>query len=374
MKAIIVFNRSLLDMVMYRDNAKLVAEPEKLNREVRIEFICSCGNKSTKNFRMAYDKGAYCDICMANISRERQIKTFLSKYGTISPMKNDIVKEKVKQTSLEKYGVTSVLKSKGVRQKIKDTLIQHYGVDCALKSPEVRDKIKHVMLENYGTINPMKSTYIRSRFKQTMQERYGCDNALENKQILERAISSNLSRPAELKEDSRNKYKATSLIRYGVESTNQSEVVKQKKIETSLIRYGTEYPAQSEIIQEKIQKHAFRRKDYTTPSGDVRRVQGYEPYALDILLKEFTEEQIVTERKEIPRIPYIVGEKTRYYFPDIFIPHTNTIIEVKSTWTHKCKSDNVQLKAAATRAAGYTYEIWIFDGKGNRITDTTLIP
>jgi len=42
------------------------------------------------------------------------------------------------------------------------------------------------------------------------------------------------------------------------------------------------------------------------------------------------------------------------------------IIEVKSTWTYKAKQDNIQEKAYATKVAGYKYEIWIYDSKGNK--------
>jgi hypothetical protein len=104
------------------------------------------------------------------------------------------------------------------------------------------------------------------------------------------------------------------------------------------------------------------------PSGQIRKVQGYEPFALDALLKTYTEDQIKTDRRDVPRIPYTVDEKQRYYFPDIFIPHVNTIVEVKSTWTLKCKADNVDLKKKATKEKGYVYELWCFDGKGNRVS------
>ena len=103
------------------------------------------------------------------------------------------------------------------------------------------------------------------------------------------------------------------------------------------------------------------------PSGAVRRVQGYEPFALDDLLKLYTEEQIITQRKHIPRIPYSVDSKKCYYFPDIYIPHENKIIEVKSTWTLNINPEIIDAKAEATTAAGYTYELWCFNAKGERV-------
>jgi hypothetical protein len=103
------------------------------------------------------------------------------------------------------------------------------------------------------------------------------------------------------------------------------------------------------------------------PSGAVRKVQGYEPFALKILVKIYEEEQTKTDRKDVPRVQYEVDGKKKYHFPDIFIPHENKIIEVKSTWTLKCKTDNIKLKKKACEEQGFLYEIWCFDGKGNRV-------
>jgi hypothetical protein len=131
--------------------------------------------------------------------------------------------------------------------------------------------------------------------------------------------------------------------------------------------YGKEYPNQNQEQMAKIQKNAKKYKKYTFPSGEVRNVQGYEPFALDELIsKGYKEEQIKTDRSEVDSIEYEVNGKKKTYFPDIYIPHENKIIEVKSGWTYKCKEDNIKQKADATRAKGYDYEIWIYDAKGNK--------
>jgi hypothetical protein len=102
------------------------------------------------------------------------------------------------------------------------------------------------------------------------------------------------------------------------------------------------------------------------PSGIIRKVQGYEPYALDELVKQYTEEQIKTDRKDVPRITYDIENNKHYYFPDIYIPEEKYIIEVKSTWTYKCKTDNIKQKAEAVKKLGYKYEIWVYDNKKNK--------
>jgi len=59
--------------------------------------------------------------------------------------------------------------------------------------------------------------------------------------------------------------------------------------------------------------------------------------------------------------------ESKYYFPDLYIPHKNLIIEVKSTWTYQKEEEKNQIKAAAARENGYEFEFWIFDSKGVRV-------
>jgi hypothetical protein len=115
----------------------------------------------------------------------------------------------------------------------------------------------------------------------------------------------------------------------------------------------------------------LKYKEYKCPSGDIRKVQGYEPYALDELIKEYTEEQVKTDRKDVPRIQYMYNEEEHYYFCDIFIPHINKLIEVKSSWTFSLQNDKVIEKGRACIDKGYLYEVWIYDDKRNK---TIFIP
>ncbi len=166
----------------------------------------------------------------------------------------------------------------------------------------------------------------------------------------------------------KDKIKVTNLKIYGVEHVLQSNEIKLKSKNTCQQKYGVNYPMQCKEIQEKIQENAKRFKSYTFPSGKVIKVQGYEPYALNNLINmKYTEDQLVTQRRLIPRIQYILNDVSHYHFPDIFIPHENKLIEVKSLWTIKCKEDNIVSKRDAAIEAGYRYEIWCYDCKGNRI-------
>jgi len=147
----------------------------------------------------------------------------------------------------------------------------------------------------------------------------------------------------------------------------QNISIYEKRKKNNIIKYGVEYPMQNIEIQIKSQKNAKKFKEYIMPSGNMRKVQGYEPFALDILIQIYTEEQLKTNRKEVPRIKYIVNEKDKYYFPDIYIPDENKIIEVKSMWTFNLHKEIVNLKKEACISQGYIYEIWCFNHKGEKI-------
>ena len=154
--------------------------------------------------------------------------------------------------------------------------------------------------------------------------------------------------------------------KYGVENQFQRNEIKELIKNNNKLKYGVENPQQNQEIQEKTQKNAKKYKEYKMPSGIIRKVQGYEPFALDELVKLYTEEQIITDRKDIPRIKYNYNDKEKCYFPDIYIPDEKYIIEVKSTWTLKIDKDKNYKKAEACKIEGYKYEIWVYDNKGNK--------
>jgi hypothetical protein len=120
-------------------------------------------------------------------------------------------------------------------------------------------------------------------------------------------------------------------------------------------------------IAEKSHKNSYNLKEYTLPSNNIVKVQGYEPFALDILLKIFNENDIIIERKDIPIIKYETNKKIFTYYPDIFIPKENKIIEVKSIWTYNVNLEKNILKQKASINNGYNFEFWIFNNKGQKI-------
>jgi hypothetical protein len=324
-KVRIPYNRELLDEFLKKDNASDTGSYTHLTQSSIISFICNCGEQTTKKFVYFKRSGAYCKKCFEKNRRAKTIETNILKYGCAVPFQNEKVKEKSKKVCLEKYGFENPAQNKNVRDKMKETMLKTYGVEHAFQTEEFKQKSKETLKERYGVTVPYQSKVIRDRGIETCKRIYGVENPFQNEQV------------------------------------------KEKIIQTNLAKYGVEYPSQNNEIMLKAQANAKKYKKYTMPSGEIRNVQGYEPYALTELLKVYSEEQIKTDRKDIPRIKYLSGEKERYYFPDMYIPHDKKIIEVKSVWTYKCKNDNIILKKEATEKLGYLYEMWIFDGNGKRV-------
>lgn len=190
-----------------------------------------------------------------------------------------------------------------------------YCKSCSLKRKE--EKKQSTCLEKYGVTNSAATPYVREKIKEVFQMKFG-------------------GHPKKTKE------------------------VQEKWMETCFKKYGG-HPNQNPDVQEKLEKSSYRFKNYTLPSGTVVRIQGYEDKALDTLLKIYKEEEIILGRKNIPRIEYFIGDTRHIYYPDLFIPKENKIIEVKSEWTCQLKRSYVEEKAEATARAGYIYEVWIYN-------------
>ena len=157
----------------------------------------------------------------------------------------------------------------------------------------------------------------------------------------------------------------TCLEKYGKEYYSQTPEFKQKIIKTSLHNWGTEFPNQNADVMAKNSKKNYFRKDYIFPSGKCIKIQGYENYAINELLKTFEETNIITGAKNVPEIWYTDNDNKKHrHYVDIFIPTENLCVEVKSTWTSEKKQDNIFLKQNAAKELGYKYEIWIYNGKG----------
>ena len=142
-------------------------------------------------------------------------------------------------------------------------------------------------------------------------------------------------------------------------------ITSKKYREVMMEKYGAESAMQCpELFRRAQQSSSFFRKAYVTPDGKTYMVLGYEGCAMDDILKE---EGIKTmyagEDPEIPVFQY-VGEddKTHFYYPDIYIPEENRVVEVKSVYTYNRDPEKTLCKALKV-SENYLFELRLYNDK-----------
>jgi len=268
----------------------------------------------------------------------------------------------------------NVSRCPGIKERKRQASLKKYGVDNPSKATSTKDKI--------GVANRELSKSALIKRKETCLNKYGVNNVMQVAEHVDALSDAKQNRSDEENVVTNNKRADTNLAKYGYRSQLQRPEIKQKVLATKLEKYGplrngygsdayksgmedaygVTNPSHSKELIEKITKGQYRTKEYTFPSGRLAIVQGYENRAIDQLLETYDEDDIVTDTMQIPRIPYTDNTgKNRYYFPDIFIPKDNLIIEVKSAYTYNIDKDTNLRKEAATIAAGYQFQFSIFD-------------
>ena len=369
---------------------------EKLFGSTKIIFNCTnCNKINTKCFTYLIKRNTLCKRCVTILSFSKQKETMLKKYGVEHASKSQEIKNKIKNTFFEKYGVDNPAKLQYVKDKQKKTNLQRYGVEYTVNNPEIKQKMIKTNIEKYGFSCCLENNDIKQKIKKSNLEKFGCENVGQNYEIQEKMkntmfqkygvhyplqnkeIINNLKNTCVKKygvqnplqnEEINKKVKKTLKEKYGVEYPQQSEEIRKKTVDTFINKFGCENPMQNSEIAEKSSKNCYKPKIFNFPSGNKIKCQGYEPFALEELVKNTDENDIVTGCKNVPTIWYNddTGKKHRHYV-DIFIPTQNKCIEVKSNWTIKKKTSNIFEKQKAAKELGYKYEIWVYDKKGNKV-------
>ena len=233
--------------------------------------------------------------------------------------------ERRKKTCLEKYGHTNVIGSKHGINKAKETCMKKYGVEHHRKVPEIQKKAEATVLEKYGV-----------KWVFTKDEVY-------------------------------NKIRETHKLNHGVEYPLQSKEIQKKCLEEIKKRYGSSYPMQNPESFKKAQSSSFKKKSCWIDGKECKDILGYEGFALQKLHDERTNglDGVVFGTGDLPHFEYKTpnDNKNHVYYPDIFIPEDNLIIEIKSFWTMELDK-NIELKKKSVVDNGYKYLLWVFDGKG----------
>jgi len=323
-------------------------------RDTKIKGKCkgnNCINSFCKGFReLIIHCGAYCTKCSKKIQQEKSKATNIIRLGVDNPMKSKDIQEKVKITNINKLGVKYPSQSVHIKNKKEKTCIEKYGVSTTLLVKEIQDKIKKTCIDRYGTENPLSSKYIQNIIKETNIKKWGVENPMQATEVKEKS-------------------KSTIFMKYGVEHHSQLQSIKNKFKNTCIIKYGVEHPMQNAIIADYSSKRAYALKQYKFPSGNVINIQGYEPFALDVLINNgIHENDIITSKKEVPEIWYHDDNgKEHRYFLDIYIPSINKCIEVKSLYTYEIDKEKIKRTKKSVEEKGHIFECWIFDNKHLKI-------
>lgn len=221
----------------------------------------------------------------------------------------------------------------GVAAKKKQTLIDTYGVTNVSKIKDVQDKKKATWLKNYGVDNPSKAQVNKDKIKNKWP-------VIDEKR------------------------RVTSIKKYGVESYSSTEEFKTRRKHTWVEKYGVDNPTKSPVILQKVMESnalsEYRSKLLTLPSGKVIRYQGYEDRVItDLLASGIREEEIITGPGNVPVIKYIFNGNVHSYYPDIYLPTQNKLIEVKSQYTWDKYKERNEAKIQAAVDAGFLIEVII---------------
>lgn len=298
------------------------------------------------------------------IIQDKRKATCLLKYGVENPMSLPEIKNKVLNTQIERYGGTfNIVKSKETKLerygnenynntlKQQDSMLQKYGSNTALKIPGFRnvEKAKQTCLEKYGVEYPLLNVDIQEKSLNTKIEKYGNHRYVNPIKISETKLAFD-ELTWNIVHDKRLK---TIEQVYG----SKGYINIEKRNETCMNRYGVANYSQTGLYTNS----GYKWKEYILPSNETIKIQGYENKLLDELLQEYTEDEIITERRLMPEFWYtgIDGNNHRY-FPDMFIPKTNTIYEVKSKWTMNVNLETNNLKFQAVKDSGYNFELRVY--------------
>jgi hypothetical protein len=337
------------------NNIKLLQDYKniRVNRDTTIKAVClspDCNDIVNKSFKCFLNNGGcYCLKCVEQ-NRYNKIKNnCLKKYGVEHFFMSKDIIEKKKKTCLNNYGCENPNQSKEVMEKIKKTCLEKYGFENPNQSKEVMEKRKKTNLEKYGVEHVLELKEVINKRKKTMLDKYGVEHALQNLEVIQNR-------------------KETCLKKYGVENCFQSKEVMEKRKKTNIKKYGVEHPLQNKYIANKAFNNSYVSKPYILPSGKQIKYQGYESFALNEIINNIDENDIITGCKNVPKIRYNdENGKLHYHFVDIFIKSQNKCIEVKSTWTLNNKKSNVFLKQKYAKESGYDYEIWVYNARGEKV-------
>ncbi|MBC8428453.1 hypothetical protein H8D04_01075 [bacterium] len=240
------------------------------------------------------------------------------------------------------------------------------STSCSYRDNNRTNKIKNTKLKRYGDMNYNNKT----KYAVTMNDRYGISHNLMGEYGNRKCDHTKIENHGSLSYNNIRKHKQTCYDRYKVENyaktddfrLSQSEKIRdsnyQKKMRDGVFsKYGVYSVMHVPKIAERAQSGNWH--EYELPSGMIIKLQGYEPRALDILLKTYNESDIKWKKSEVPEIWYIVNNIKRRYYTDFYIQTDNLVVEVKSKYTLNANKDVNKLKFQAAKSEGYNFKLMV---------------
>lgn len=199
----------------------------------------------------------------------------------------------------------------------------------------------------------MASTKRQTAYANTCHQKYGGGSPRAAKHIQEKYNSTWQQNPA------------------NAVATEKAKVTRQA---TCLEKYGVSNVFEVPAIQERAHKassksmHSYRQ--FVSSSGVTYSVRGYEDKAIPLLESVYGLGEFIADDFKTPGFQYISSGKTRRYYPDIFVPSVNLLIEVKSWyWLRKQPDKNIAVFLRA-KELGFNFEFWVFSGKHLTVINT----
>ena len=312
------------DVKIYFDSigCKLISTTYTTNKKP-LEYLCKCGNPEVQTNRLdAIKRGIRCGSCRVN---------------------------RMKNTNMERHGYEFVSQRPEMKDKACAGILKYVN-EKKYKIEEIRLKFSEAGCEL------LETSYVDN--KANMKFRCFCGK--------EGVISYNHFSRGERCADlvcMDTRKKATNIKKFGKTSYSATEQYKTNHVKVCMKKYGVPHPLQNIEVQAKHELSGLKFKSYKLPSGNLVKIQGYENRALDELLKYYSEEQIVSGRKNMPELWWIDKENIKHrYFCDFFLPHIKTIVEVKSTWTLKKAEEAGKIEGTkkAAQDAGYEFKLMVY--------------
>lgn len=212
---------------------KTLTYKSSINGALYCSYKCSSQANSEKWKRLSDEE-------KANIFKKRE-NTYLERFGTTHPMKNENVKQKTKDTCLKKYGVESPLSAQEVMEKRKQTCLDKYGCEFSVQSESVKEKIKQTCLDKYGVESPAQAESVKKKIKDTLFQKYGCTCLSQIESVKEKRAQ---------KQKTINKSEQHKLDTYGVLNPTSEDILNARR-KHCIEKYGCEHPMKNMDVQER---------------------------------------------------------------------------------------------------------------------------